>query len=204
MKTVADRLQSARNHAGRSIRSLQKELHDAGVPGSSYANVHAYFGNKTPPPIEFLKSAAVLLGVRPAWLAFEDGEMTWERQADKALSLSREKWTEEEIEYADLFMAVMGAVEELGVSGTAEYVLRNYYYDLLDHRKDVPTTAAEISLLLRARFPRTVATSVSVDIYSSSLILFAEAAAVYGVDFLAQPAPWAPDDLEALRIGEAK
>ena len=201
MKTVADRLQSARNYAGRSIRSLQQELHGAGVPGSSYANVHAFFGNKTPPSVEFLKATAAVLGVRAAWLAFDDGEMTWTRQADKDLGVPREEWIDDKKEFADLFLAVMEAIEGLAVSDIAEDVLRNYYYDLLEHRKkkDVPTTAAGIALLLGARFPRTVATSVSVDTYSSSLILFGEAAAVYGLDFLAQPAPWAPEMLEALR-----
>lgn len=68
--TPADRLTKAKDKAGRSIRSLQRELHEAGVPGSSYANVYAYFKGRTTPSLEFLDAAARSLGVRAAWLAF--------------------------------------------------------------------------------------------------------------------------------------
>jgi hypothetical protein len=57
------------------------ELHEAGVPGSSYANVHAYFGGKTQPTVEFLQAAAGALAVRPAWLAFGEDEPTAVEQA---------------------------------------------------------------------------------------------------------------------------
>ena len=80
MATVKERLEKARKKANKSIRSLQKGLHDAGVPGSSYANVHAYFRGRTKPPLEFIEAAAKELGANPEWLAFEKGWMTEDEQ----------------------------------------------------------------------------------------------------------------------------
>ena len=70
MDTIGGRLKKATKRRRRSIRSFQRALHADGIRGSSYANVHAYFGGTTQPPVEFLTAAAAELGVRPAWLAF--------------------------------------------------------------------------------------------------------------------------------------
>lgn len=75
-ETIAERLQKARRRADRSIRSVQQELHDADVPGSSYANVHAYFSGKTTPSVEFLQAAARSFGVRLEWLITGEDPMT--------------------------------------------------------------------------------------------------------------------------------
>lgn len=85
MATVKERLERARIAAHKSIRSLQRDLYDAGIPGSSYANVHAYFRGKTKPPLEFIEAAAKELGANPEWIAFEKGWMTErERRAAEA------------------------------------------------------------------------------------------------------------------------
>ena len=91
MGTVEGRLEKARKEANRSIRSLQQALHDkkVPVPGSSYANVHAYFKGRTRPTLEFIKAAAEELGVKPEWLAFGNGWMTEreQREAEAAAAL---------------------------------------------------------------------------------------------------------------------
>ena len=85
METVGERL------ATRSIRSLQQALHDkrVPVPGSSYANVHAYFRGRTKPTLEFIEAAAEELGVNLEWLAFGKGAMTErdQREAKAAAAL---------------------------------------------------------------------------------------------------------------------
>ena len=91
METVGERLEKARKRATRSILSLQQALHDkrVPVPGSSYANVHAYFRGRTKPTIEFIEAAAKELGVNPEWLAFGKGSMTErdKREAEAAAAL---------------------------------------------------------------------------------------------------------------------
>ena len=155
--------------------------------GSSRAMIHRYLrGEGPPPPEDFVRAASAVLGVRPSWLAFGDGEATWERQATKTASDDRGPFTREEKEASDLFMNVMGALESLHVTDLAEEVLRRYYYELLDHRDDVPTTMEGIASLLARRFPLTLDASVIVDGPSADLILFGEAAAAYSVDFLAK------------------
>ena len=113
METVKDRLEKARKAANKSIRSVQKGLHDAGVPGSSYANVHAYFRGRTKPTLEFIEAAAKELVANPEWLAFEKGWMTEREQQEAeaaAAILEREderdgslfnEWMLEELEDLD-------------------------------------------------------------------------------------------------------
>ena len=82
MDTISARLRWAINRTGRSLREVQQELAKRGIRGSSYASFHGYVTNPEEiPPLELLAAAAEVLGVRAAWLAFNDGEPTEERQA---------------------------------------------------------------------------------------------------------------------------
>jgi hypothetical protein len=113
METVKERLGRALKEAKRSIRSLQQALHEAGHPGSSYANVHAYFKGRTKPPVEFIEAAAKELRANPEWLAFGKGWMTEREQREAeatAAILEREderdgslfnEWMLEELEGLD-------------------------------------------------------------------------------------------------------
>lgn len=97
MATVAERLQQALHQwnpgTGRepSIRQFQQELEmRSGVRGTTYASVHSYFSGRAPsPPLSFLEAAADILGVRAAWLAFDDGEMTEELETRRRGALDR-------------------------------------------------------------------------------------------------------------------
>jgi hypothetical protein len=80
MQTIADRLTEARKRRKRSIRSVQQELDEAGVSGSSYPNVHGLFSGKTTPGTDFIEAVARVLDHRPAWLAFGSGEPTKEQE----------------------------------------------------------------------------------------------------------------------------
>lgn len=73
LEALSARLRAALGN--RSITWLQEQLQVAGVEGSRYSNVQRYVaGNgKSPPSPTWLRAAANVLGVRPAWLAFEDG-----------------------------------------------------------------------------------------------------------------------------------
>jgi hypothetical protein len=73
---IAGRLRRALENRGRSIRSLQQQLNQMGIAGSSYPNVHAYFAGRTQPSIAFLAAAGTALEVNPEWLAFNKGYMT--------------------------------------------------------------------------------------------------------------------------------
>jgi transcriptional regulator with XRE-family HTH domain len=77
---IGRRLKRALTERGRSIRALQQELEGAGLPGSSYGNVHAYVSGKTQQPLEFLLAAAKVLSVNVAWLAFDVGYITEEEE----------------------------------------------------------------------------------------------------------------------------
>lgn len=63
-----------------SIRQFQKAVHpiaqERGVRGSSYSMVHQYLQGEATPSLEFVEVAGEVLGVRPAWLAFGEGERT--------------------------------------------------------------------------------------------------------------------------------
>lgn len=52
-----------------SINAFHRELHSAGVQGSSYTQIHKYLRGETVPPLEFVVAAAGVLGARIEWLA---------------------------------------------------------------------------------------------------------------------------------------
>ncbi len=84
---VDDRLRSALELRGRSIRGFQHEMHERGVPGSAYASVYAYVHGRTTPPLDFLEAAADVLGVRRAWLLAGEGAPTEAQgERDKAMA----------------------------------------------------------------------------------------------------------------------
>lgn len=100
IEDVARRLREALGE--RSITWFQGELEAAGVGGSKYSNVQRYVAGKgkSAPPLEWIEGAARTLGVRAAWLAFEDGAMTAAEEA---------QWAEA----ADASRAAAPAVEDL-------------------------------------------------------------------------------------------
>ena len=77
-KEIALRLRKKIAQLFASTRKFQQAV-EAAAPaatGVSYASVYAYVEGKSkaPPPLPFLIAAANVLNVRPAWLAFGDGE----------------------------------------------------------------------------------------------------------------------------------
>lgn len=79
METIGDRLQKgldAHSDLG-DVRAVYRAL-SAGETGyrTTYSTVARYFsGDVKEPPLDFLKAAAPVLSVSPAWLAFGDGPM---------------------------------------------------------------------------------------------------------------------------------
>ena len=53
---------------------------DASVSGQTAIYKYVRGEGRTPPPADFLEDAARVLGVRAAWLAFDDGEITEEQE----------------------------------------------------------------------------------------------------------------------------
>jgi len=88
MERVADRLKTALDYRDKSRRWLHKRLEEREVRGHSYASVHSYVrgdpDKRDPePPLEVVRTAAELLDVRVAWLAFDEGEMTEELEDER-------------------------------------------------------------------------------------------------------------------------
>ena len=59
---------------GKPVQDFQQELEAAGVANSTYSSVYRYVKGRVVPPLDWLQSAALILGVPLAWLAFGDGE----------------------------------------------------------------------------------------------------------------------------------
>ena len=79
--TLAQRIEKAiAEKFGGSIRAFQQALQERGVRGSTYASVHSYVRGDATPGLEFVETAADVLGVRPEWLAFERGRPTQAEQ----------------------------------------------------------------------------------------------------------------------------
>jgi hypothetical protein len=72
-----------------TLRRLHRELEEGfpDVPGTSYSGVRKYSaGQVKKPRIELLNAMASVLGVRPEWLAFGEGEMTEELQEARRMT----------------------------------------------------------------------------------------------------------------------
>lgn len=61
-----------------TVSDFQRRLEAEGVEGSKYSNVRRYVAGegKSPPALDWIDGAARVLGARPAWLAFGEGEPT--------------------------------------------------------------------------------------------------------------------------------
>jgi|SRR5690625_477956 len=92
MKTIGERLEWALTLRDKSIREVQLQLQERSVKGSSYASFHGYVKGGQVPPLELLEAVAGLLEVRPAWLAFGEGEPLEiaEQVASKARAAERQ------------------------------------------------------------------------------------------------------------------
>lgn len=66
-----------------SIRAFQQALQERGARGSAYASVHSYVKGEAIPSLEFVETAADVLGVRPEWLGFGRGEPTEEQEENR-------------------------------------------------------------------------------------------------------------------------
>jgi transcriptional regulator with XRE-family HTH domain len=78
-----------------SVRQLGEALgaRHPGRRGFTYGGIRQYLANKVKNPrLDVLRAAADELGVRPEWLAFDDGEMTVEREAAQYLSPALKDW----------------------------------------------------------------------------------------------------------------
>lgn len=83
-REIGERLQRALDARDLSVREFQRQLKRAcaraGVAGSSYTQVHNYLQGRREPSLPVIEISARLLGVRPAWLAFGEGQQTEEGQ----------------------------------------------------------------------------------------------------------------------------
>ncbi len=74
--TLGERLQIAVDRKYDNAHQFQKDMAARKAKGSAYPSIHSYLKGKSVPSLEFLQEAAELLGVRPVWLAFEEGAPT--------------------------------------------------------------------------------------------------------------------------------
>jgi hypothetical protein len=127
MSTVASRLRGAIDKWG-GINRFAAEMEGRPIRGTSRQMIYRYISRQrpTPPPIEFLEEAAEVLGVRVAWLAFDEGESTEEkeeaRRESSALSgavVSRDGWREDRA-HREALRLKHAALRALGVPETAE------------------------------------------------------------------------------------
>lgn len=84
MSDVNTRLGDAIQLAGLGRREFGDKMaaldHEDG--GRTYAQINEYLQGRVEPPLEVVRAAARVLGVRPAWLAFGEGEATPEGEAE--------------------------------------------------------------------------------------------------------------------------
>ncbi|MGI8497589.1 MAG: hypothetical protein ACR2OG_08430 [Gemmatimonadaceae bacterium] len=73
-QAVAGRLNVAIQRAGVSKREFQKRVAATRTRGTSYGSVFSYLAGTHAPPLEFLRVAAKVLGVREGWLVSGEGE----------------------------------------------------------------------------------------------------------------------------------
>ena len=87
--SIADRLRIGLRESRRSIRWLTQMVRERDVRGSSHSSVQSYVSGSanTDPPIEFLRAAAELLGVREAWLISGEGLATEEQEKIRLANL---------------------------------------------------------------------------------------------------------------------
>jgi hypothetical protein len=76
MNSIGERLRVGMDRKSVSTRSLRDELKAKGVKGATLPSISSYLSNRATPPVEFIHAAAAALGVRAAWLAFGDGQIT--------------------------------------------------------------------------------------------------------------------------------
>ena len=69
-QSVGVRLKTAIDLWG-SLSSFSQAMSKAGVPGPSCHPIHSYISGQAKPTLAFVGVAAKILGVRPAWLAFD-------------------------------------------------------------------------------------------------------------------------------------
>lgn len=93
-----ERLKNQVKGAGWNVTAFQAKLAEFEVRApTSYGSVWAYLNDPEAkaPPMKFFQIAAEVLGVRAAWLAFDDGKSTEEEER-------RRRWEEEEAARRDI------------------------------------------------------------------------------------------------------
>lgn len=111
--SIADRLNEALAHAGKSRHWLHKALQERGDPvrGSAYASIRSYCeGANDHPPLEFLIATAEVLGVRLEWLRHGEGEPF--RGEEALRSFEEEVLAEEELLDSVFDQAFLDTLEE--------------------------------------------------------------------------------------------
>lgn len=125
---VADRLREAiEDSEYGSIRQFQKALHplaqERGIRGSSYSMVHQYLQGEAVPSLKFMRVAGKVLGVRPAWLAFGEGERT---TGEHKIHFERVEAPEEGEAASHVSEMVEAIRETVGTTPTSNAVLALY------------------------------------------------------------------------------
>ena len=83
-EAVGERLRDVLERRGWTVKDFLARLRqDASVSGQTAIYKYVRGEGKTPPPADFLEDAARVLGVRSAWLAFDDGAMTREEEQQR-------------------------------------------------------------------------------------------------------------------------
>ena len=78
---VGERLRDVLERREWTVKDFLDRLkEDASVTGQTAIYKYVRGDGRTPPPADFLEDAARVLGVRSAWLAFDDGAMTREEE----------------------------------------------------------------------------------------------------------------------------
>ncbi len=74
--TFGERLRRELEKRKMSVKRFQETLHEKKVRGSAYSSVWSWLNDDKNPPLEFIRAAAKLLGVREQWLETGDGPRT--------------------------------------------------------------------------------------------------------------------------------
>jgi hypothetical protein len=123
-----ERLNAAVNRRGWTVYAFAQRLAETGRKSSSYGSVWAYLNkaDSAAPPLVFFEGAAAILGVRPAWLAFGDGEATEAEERERVRAEHEPQMERERSARAGALGAAreeLGSLSPVGVEGFDQMVL---------------------------------------------------------------------------------
>lgn len=98
----------------RGVGLLIRKLETAEAPAANYASIGSYLDDKVTPPLTFITAASEALGVREAWLAFNEGEP--DEQEEVAAEVATDRLADGEQAATEAWARVRQEMADSGLS----------------------------------------------------------------------------------------